>query len=354
LVLHFQNSFASNKGGAIYSDSVVSLDRVTISQCTSLSGGAVAALSVNITNSHFNNNTAHEGGAIYANGTTIFGSVFFANSGLIGGGLYSLPSKMTVLINNSFTANSAPNGGGAIFVSSVDLLQITDCNFLSNLAINDFGGAISISANDFANITLLRVLINNNTAVRGGGLHLGTGISANVLLDGLTFRSNVASTHGGALDFIVNGNAASITVMRNITIEFNSAKDLGGGIYCYNTLPINASAVTFFQNSGTNCPLADVAGDCTGSFSNCPSSVTASNCSSCLGNNCLFDDNQMVHCFSSQKYSSDCYCALPSTPPTTDNLQLIIGVSVGGGVALILIVALIYYFRCRTDYTQMG
>jgi len=348
----FSNSFANTSGGAIYSDSSVSLNGVTISYCTSFYGGAVAALAVTVTNSHFINNTAQEGGAIYANETTILGSSFIANSGVIGGGLYSGPSSWTVLINSVFTANTAPNGGGGIFVSNVDLLQINNCNFLSNSAYDFLGGAISISTNAFANITLQSVLINNNTADIGGGIHLDAGMASNVLLASLIFRNNVASTHGGALDFGATGN---VTInMRNVTIEYNSANVHGGGINCYNTVPIQASAVTFFQNSGANCPLADVAGDCTGSFTNCPSSVTSANCSSCLGGNCLIDGSQMVHCFSSQKYSSACYCALPPSTPSPDNLPLIIGVVVGGTAALLLFFGTIYYCRCRTDYTQMG
>ncbi|MDR1721959.1 MAG: hypothetical protein LBR24_02790, partial [Methanobrevibacter sp.] len=123
----FETNYASNYGGAIYSEGIV-----------------------NVTNSNFTANTATDGGAINIKDgfLTINGGTFDSNIAVNGGGL-SLGfgfggaiycQGILNVINGNFTGNQAPNGG-AIYCEGI--LTVTDGSFTANQA-TEHGGAIEV------------------------------------------------------------------------------------------------------------------------------------------------------------------------------------------------------------------
>ena len=177
--------------------------------------------------------------------------------------MYNYSSSNPVLTNDTFSSNSATNGGGMKNDSSSPTL--TGCTFSSNSAYN--GGGIY---NSSSNPTMTNVAFSNNTATGntsiggyGGGMYNGT--SSNPIVTGATFSNNSAVWDGGGM--YNNSSSPSLTnVTFNgkmlITYASNSggvtwSASYGGGMDNVSSNP-TLTNVTFSGNTASPSPSSGI------------------------------------------------------------------------------------------------
>ena len=160
-----------------------------------------------------NGNDNKNGGGIYnSEGSPILRNLeIYNNTGSVGGGMYSYRGSPT-LMNITFSANSAPSGGGGGLMNNASSPVLTNVTFMSNYA--GAGGALT-----------------NHT-------------DSSPILTNVTFWNNRATTAwGGAIENISN----SSPVIRNTIFWDNTAKADGAQIYNYpgygNSAPVISKSV---------------------------------------------------------------------------------------------------------------
>lgn len=134
-------------------------------------GGAIGSNGyLTIINCTFINNTGGDGGAIRNNAnSSIIGSTFINNTATgSGGAIYSYTGNLNVSDSNFINniALSTGWGGGAIYTTS-DTVMINNSNFTNNTS-GFFGGAIM--AQNGANFTILNSNFTDNHARYGGAV----------------------------------------------------------------------------------------------------------------------------------------------------------------------------------------
>ena len=176
--LSLENNFASSSGGAMsfHNEVTPSFNHIV-----------------------FNNNSASEGGAINIEDTASpeFTNCLLVNNTALshGGGIVASDFTNSSFHSTIFMNNSAPSGrGGVAKIDDFSITRFSNCSFINNYA--DSGGSIYVSS------------IN------------GPNISSTI------FQSNHARLHGGALLFA----GKSYGIIKNTTLEYNSADESGGGI----------------------------------------------------------------------------------------------------------------------------
>lgn len=142
------NSGAAASGGAILTNtnSVLVLDRVTMSGDTASAGGAVA---------------------VVAGRAAISRSVFTANSAINfgGGAIFIIGPSILNLAASRVNANTAPVDGGGLNVQPGATANIVQSTFSTNQAGSAGGGIAGLGR-----ITLIRTLVERNQAAVGGGI----------------------------------------------------------------------------------------------------------------------------------------------------------------------------------------
>ncbi|MCL2687561.1 MAG: hypothetical protein FWE58_03400, partial [Methanobrevibacter sp.] len=203
-----------------------------------------------IINSIFNNNRA--------NNNSAYDEVNEGYSGY-GGAIANYDSSGIVIINSTFTNNSAYYGGGAIYNYGGSTVIINGSNFTNNFAEYDSGniedeelwakgngGAIfneGIESGDLTELIIINCNFINNSASCGGAID---NKAANLIVINSNFTDNVAFYCGGAIENWIGGSI-------NITgcnFTNNSAGDWGGAIenykggdfYIYHSIFINNRA----------------------------------------------------------------------------------------------------------------
>lgn len=268
-----------NKGGAILSLGSLSVTHCSLDANKADYGSAIASLAgtLDIVNSHiggnfsnavhcensvlnirdsvFENNSVSgkgvEGGAFSCLNTpaTVQGSVFRRNyAGYPGGGAIFIGGTGSLTASNStFTDNSSFAYGGAIAGSNGTDIQLYNCDFLRNSALQ--GGALRGGS-----FTAVDCLFSENNATGEGGAIGATGFE--LALRGCTFVRNAAAREAGAIiastetdTFVTNctftGNSApmggvlstpvyqdtqSVTILSDCTMTGNVATVAGGAI----------------------------------------------------------------------------------------------------------------------------
>ncbi|MCY4146849.1 MAG: hypothetical protein OXE95_14360 [Chloroflexi bacterium] len=208
-------------------------------------GGAVCNLGeLVILDSQFTRNAAEAGGAIYSQaGAVRISSSSFTDNTADGGGALYLSEGSLGMRDGTFADNVAVTNGGAIFSENASI-DIRDSRFRGNQADDDGGalhlngGEIDISGSVFAdNLTtddggalrakdsaldISRSSFHGNQASdAGGALHSSNGSSR---IANSTFYENDAAS-GGALSI-----ADDDSLLKHVTIVYNTASKLGGGI----------------------------------------------------------------------------------------------------------------------------
>lgn len=241
---------SANKGGAIYNAGTISLTGGSFVGNTAVaSGGAIENKDVNsaltLTNVNFTNNSADWAGAVEVRGTV----------NITGG---------------SFTGNTSNDGGGAIYLATLEnkghKLTIDGTTFTNNGTVGtdvDGGGAIG----SFSDLVLRNATFtgnyfgveNVNTTADGGGAIMMGSVSTN-LIENTTFTDNTSKLWGGAISMrdVNKGNNDDATLdMNNVTFTHNTAV-YGGAIY--NTFHndanddgyVSVNGATFNNNIATN------------------------------------------------------------------------------------------------------
>ncbi|MCU1513571.1 MAG: hypothetical protein JWO10_661 [Microbacteriaceae bacterium] len=239
-----ENLRLTGAGNSAISDSNVVVRNSTFDNNRGYRGGAIAAYTVDISGSTFEDNTAFGdlGGAIYAGVSAVVNaSTFHNNVAAVQGGAISVNSGGTATITNStFVANEAEEGGGALFGALTTLLHST---FLNNISTSPAGQSImkedsaatNLRGNIFAGTTAagtsqLGVLDPAYNFNDGGGnifstaladesvivdpqASTGFGITPAALFNGAVLADNGASTQtvalwygSPALDFVPVGS----------------------------------------------------------------------------------------------------------------------------------------------------
>ena len=174
----------------------------------------------------FTNNSAANGGAVYLGssvGTSVINlenNSFVGNlAGVNGGAIWMVLVSATFTGTHSFEQNSATSRGGAIYVESSNLTFGTNM-FVGNFAVE--GGALfsTSSSATFADNHFLR-----NVAVVGGGA-IALKYNSSFNFDGDTkFMENIAESGGGIASFL-SGN---LNFNGDVVFQNNTAL-YGGGI----------------------------------------------------------------------------------------------------------------------------
>ena len=256
-------SFVSNfatYGGAIYSSGDVVNCSFKKNRAYSWGGAIYSDSSISILNCSFVNNYAEsDGGAIcyWENvNSTVLNCSFVNNSAYTGGAVYCYNyggySKIHVLscefVDNSATSDYNDNCGGAISGCS----DVVNCSFIGNHA-KYLGGAI-IGSSNVVNCSFV-----SNSATNGGAIYSASSLS----VFNCSFVSNSARHFGGA----IYSDEDSLSVLL-CSFVGNSAEEYGGAVYCYDS-DASVSLCNFVGNSAelggaiANC---NYVADCT--FSN--------------------------------------------------------------------------------------
>ncbi|WP_376694453.1 choice-of-anchor Q domain-containing protein [Wenzhouxiangella sp. EGI_FJ10409] len=196
-------------------------------------GGAVLAfeaLSLDISDSSFNNNYASYAGgaiAIFASADANLASLNLSgNEATFGGGLALFESSQATLSQSTISGNEAGAGGG-LFVTSGSSLDVATTGIDNNLAYYD-GGGILAGAGDGA------VVYATGEAPQGGGyLVYGTG---EIYLNDSTLAGNQAYRYGGGMAVKYGGSsglAIATTITGNLAgpVSIRSFRGGGGGSY---------------------------------------------------------------------------------------------------------------------------
>ena len=308
---YFENCSCRVNGGAIesYSDTGY-FENLTFRNCSALSaGGAIVLLkgapNTQIVNCHFYDCSANNGGGVYSNNpdcinTSYINCDFQGCSARTSGGAIYFNSANTTITLCSFSENSANSVGGAIYSNAANS-TIDDCTFVDNTATDGSNYYASSTVNtieivncDFdllyvsnggtgnglttqtatnwtyaygkiglgkrlvlvgtftnlVNITIGKSVViegYNNAAIIDLGKHGRAFVISgnNVVVTGITFKNGQITGNGGAI--LWEGSNGNLT---NCNFTDNVATGSGGAIYWSNTAYIDGC--TFEGNNATS------------------------------------------------------------------------------------------------------
>jgi predicted outer membrane repeat protein len=277
------NSYTGNSaydGGALADNDGTGSVKYTLftRNGASQSGGGGAIVNyyctLTMTQNTFNSNYAtNGGGGALKNGGGSVSSIrnnFNYNSGKGGGAILSNTNGYLATTNNTFKGNRAVNGGagGAISNSRANA-NIENCNFISNLSIDDHAGAV-MSYYGYVDITncnfdynsanlgggtvhneeytmnILNSTFNYNSVTNGGGgaVEQSWWLKGALNMNYCTFSNNKAATDGGAVT-----NYQAVLGISNCVFKNNQASKSGGVIYNGHGTS-NIQNDTFTSNTG--------------------------------------------------------------------------------------------------------
>ncbi len=188
------------------------------------------------------------GGAIFveqSGGVNIEGNLFQANAAARGGAVRFGNKAYEWINDNYFSANSAWVDGGAIAIWDYDReklsrrqVLIKKCRFSANTA-NDDGGAVYLTAKTLARIVECS-FEGNGAGSNGGALRVTFGSTVEVTKT--TFTSNIANTDADT-KITDNKDGGGAAAVQNASVSFtdctftrNRAKGFAGGALYVNTV----------------------------------------------------------------------------------------------------------------------
>jgi len=206
-----------NAGGKI----TISGSRLTINNAGGSDGGALYnnGGTVTITDSTISGNRASNGGGIYNAGTlTIRRSMITDNiaTGLGGGGGLNNNSTLSIF-SSTFSGNSAPDDGGAIFTA----LNFTIAN--STIAGNTAGAQGGGIYANVASFTGANLTITGNTAPAGAGIYA---VSTNIVLKNSIVAGNTGPDISGPGQALAAGSTHN---RRGPIANLGTYLDIAGG-----------------------------------------------------------------------------------------------------------------------------
>jgi predicted outer membrane repeat protein len=254
----FTQNSAQYYGGGIYNyyGNTAMVNCVFTLNSSGTEGGGIYNYQSNLSlnNCTFRNNSSHRGGGIHSDhaSLSLTDCTFSGNLAQTGAGINSYAamqasasqtdedSQVTpVLVNCTFTSNSAGENGGALY-SSDSKPSLNNCTFSENSA-GYGGGGISFNNSD---PNLIGCLISNNSAYYGGGMYND---SSSPILTCCTLIANLGYDYGGGL-YNITGSYVNLD---NCLITANRTNSYGGGIYNNNS-DLALTNCTFAANSARN------------------------------------------------------------------------------------------------------
>jgi len=234
----FTENSAQYYGGGIYNYySSPTLVNCTFTQNSSgTEGGGIYNYQSNLSlnNCTFEENSSHRGGGIH-NGhgsLSVTDCTFTGNLAQTGAGINSYAAaessadepdedsqRTPVLINCTFTANSAEDSGGGLYISD-SKPSLNNCTFSENTA--DYGGGGVCFNNSEPNLTGCSII--KNLSYYGGGMYND---SSNLTLTNCTLIANSGYDYGGGMYNTGNSNLS----LNNCLITANQTNSYGGGMY---------------------------------------------------------------------------------------------------------------------------
>jgi len=167
-------------------------------------------------------------------------------------GVYNISSQIS--INTNITVKSV-NGAGTTIVArnqagSYRIFNISGTNIIldgftiTNGYISSYGGGIYLSG---IGVTVRNCIVANNSATHpsygGGGIYI-SGATTNGLIENCRIVNNTSFNIGGGLIWY-----SPTTILSNSVVGWNSATNIGGGMYVSGGQVINC---TIIENTSTN------------------------------------------------------------------------------------------------------
>jgi CSLREA domain-containing protein len=237
-------------------ESVLEANGLTLQNASGTNGGAASVSgTLLVTNCVFQFNKATgQGGAIYGTNSNVHlqakGSTFNTNSANGGGGAIYNPGALNVS-GSTFTGNSngIAGNGGAIDNIDPGALGIDTSYFLNNTAHNGGGAIYNSSVTNAVNV--FTSTFSNNSALGDGGAIGNSGTGGTTGITNSTFVGNSALEGGATF------NSGGIVEVHFCTFSGNSATGSGGGaIFDASSLPNGTAvgeSVLVTGGSGGNC-----------------------------------------------------------------------------------------------------
>ena len=208
-----------------------------------------------------------EGGGVWLqNGSVLRDCLVVSNHAYNGGGVYLCPPA--VVENCTIQNNLADREGGGVYYNYLfeGAGIVRNCTIQGNVASNNGGGVECYGAG-----LISGCWISSNRAVNvgGGGADLGAGawLVNNVLV------SNQAPRGGGVFSY---GAATNPAYVVNGTVLFNTASNMGGGIYAGNATRL-ANNIIYYNAAAVDPNLAADPVTCTVSNNCMPGSWGGTN-----------------------------------------------------------------------------
>ena len=252
----------AGSGGAIYAEDAITLESVTIKDCSATQGGAIyTEADLTLNNCTIEGNTAPNGAGVMVEGNltvTLSGCLIKNNSATTnGGGLYKVgtTSLPTVVVKDcTFQGNSAETGA-AIYLQRHSDLSVADSKFIDNSAS---ARAAAMYLNGYTtqpSSNVIRCLFTGNSGVATtDGLIYATTVPTGLFSD-CVFTGNTFQATSGYHRCIYVTTSASACTVRNCTFTNN---DRGGGFYAaagtlnvYNSVDVGNSYLSASSASAT-------------------------------------------------------------------------------------------------------
>ena len=230
---YFYDNIAGNSGGAIYVGNgsanceIVNciFDNNKVVNDTGGHGGAIEWYSEDglVLNSTFTRNSAYHGGAVYVGFSSkkinVTNSTFRENIAVAEGGAIGIEASAVYISESKFYYNNATTGGAVYVGGQGTTNNINASVFIGNKAKDGMGGAINWVASS-GNITYSN--FTSNCADYGGGIYLG-GKSDNSSISHCIFTNNSAKYYGGAIDSNATRMNLTHTIFDSNTAQFGAA-----------------------------------------------------------------------------------------------------------------------------------
>ncbi len=265
------NQAAGGSGGALsLAGGVVTLDQSLVqSNSADVDGGGIDVTSgtLDITTTEFVSNNAQSGGGAinYLVNGNVSQSIFRNNFSALGGGAVRAQQAIIGSVDNVFDANTTSSKGGAILMTGTfSLLNSTGDSFTDNSA-RDGGGAISSDSPGPSShfIDLTDGLLTGNQVGEGGISVSGRGAAIEFVgtlasVQNSEFINNTAPESGDGLSQggAIFTNATQEFTLADSTISGSSAGD-GGAIYNEGIASVVGSTLT---NNSVTDPNAEPRG----------------------------------------------------------------------------------------------
>ena len=161
----------TNNGGTIYNEGLLTLQNVTIQNCSATNGGAVYNFgTMTMSGGTITNCTAStHGGAIYNGGTlTVNGGAISGNTGNDAGAIYNESGKTLTINGGTFSNNTATTYSGGAVVNE-GTASVSGGTFTGNTAQVNGGG---IYNHGTLTVTGGNITGNTTTTGNGGGIYI--------------------------------------------------------------------------------------------------------------------------------------------------------------------------------------